>query len=372
MINVCHLTSVHKWDDIRIFRKECISLANHEFKVTLVAYDAPDDTIENVQIVNAGTMPVSRKKRMKESRKTFKHIVSRLNADVFHFHDPELIPLGITLSKEGKTVIYDIHEDVPRQLLDKPYLTPLLAKILAFFFERYENRAVKHFAALSCATPHIRKRFEKLHPLVADINNFPLLSGAPDISSSQVEKENKVCYIGGISEIRGILQLIDAMEFCNGTTLDLAGEFPDGALKDKAKASPGWKFVNELGLIDREAAQKVMSESIAGMITFLPAANHIHAQPNKIFEYMSAGIPVIASYFPLWKEIIDSCKCGLTVDPNSPASIAHAISVLVQDREKAALLGKNGMNAVFNNYTWQTEEKKLVELYSRILYNRNK
>jgi glycosyltransferase involved in cell wall biosynthesis len=372
MIKVCHLTSVHHWNDIRIFLKECVSLAAQNFDVTLIAYDAPDERIENVRIVNAGIRPLNRKDRIRKSKKLFEKIAVGQDAEIYHFHDPELIPLGKKLARKGKTVVYDIHEDVPRQLLDKPYLNPLLARVLAFVFERYENSAVKYFSALSCATPHIRKRFEKHHPLVYDINNFPLLPESPETSSSQVAKENQVCYVGGISKIRGILPLIDAMEFCNGITLVLAGEFPDGALKEKAKASPGWKYVNELGLIDRKTAQKVMCESIAGMITFLPAANHIHAQPNKIFEYMSAGIPVIASDFPLWKEVIESCNCGLTVDPFSPASIAHAICDLVQNKERAELMGENGQNAVLNQYNWQTEEKKLMELYSRIQNIRKK
>jgi glycosyltransferase involved in cell wall biosynthesis len=180
-------------------------------------------------------------------------------------------------------------------------------------------------------------------------------------------KKNKICYIGGISEIRGIIPLIDAMAQCNNITLDLAGEFPDGPLKTKAKASLGWQFVNELGFINREKAQQIKSESIAGVVSFFPAENHINAQPNKIFEYMASGLPVIGSDFPLWRDIIEKNNCGVCVDPYSPQSIADAVIQIASDKQKALLMGKNGIDALKQKYNWNSEKKKLLALYTKLL-----
>ena len=68
-----------------------------------------------------------------------------INADIYHFHDPELISVGYKLIKKGKKVVYDVHEDVPRQILNKYYLSPFIRKIIANLFESYENRKSKKF-----------------------------------------------------------------------------------------------------------------------------------------------------------------------------------------------------------------------------------
>ncbi len=372
MFKICHITSVHPWNDIRIFSKECRSLAQSGFDVNIIAFGAPDDRIHGVRIINAGEKPAGRLKRIFSAGNRIGRLAMNQNADVFHIHDPELVPLGKKLARNGKKVIYDIHEDVPRQLLDKPYLSPFFARLISAVFEIYENRSVRKFAALCCATPFIRDRFEKLHNLVVDINNYPLLSEIPDHNEDfTAEKQKKVCYIGAISEIRGLLPLVDAMSLCGGIRLDLAGEFQDKDLKQKAMKSEGWKFVNELGLIDRNVAQKIKSESMAGIVTFLPAANHVNAQPNKIFEYMAAELPVIGSDFPMWKEIILSNQCGFCVNPSSPREIADAIIEIVADRDKVVKMGNNGRKAVEEKYNWASEEAKLIHTYRRILIAQN-
>jgi len=363
MIKVCHITSAHPWNDIRIFHKECKSLSNNGFDVTLISFGSPNGMIDNVNLVNAGSVPSGRRERMGKGRAIIRKLALRQDAMIYHFHDPELIPVAKNLVKRGKKVIYDIHEDVPRQLLTKPYLNKYIAKLISFFFEKYENMSVRHFSALCCATPYIAKRFSKFHTLVRDINNFPLLSEIPQQFSGVKEKQNKICYIGAISEIRGIIPLIDSLALCKGVTLELAGNFSEGALKDKARVSPGWKFVHELGQIDRSEALRIKSQCIAGIVTFLPVENHIHAQPNKIFEYMASGLPVIGSDFPLWRELIEDNGCGFCVNPDSPEDIASAVMKLVSDHQLAEKMGEKGYLTVKEKYSWQTEEDKLVALY---------
>ncbi len=99
--------------------------------------------------------------------------------------------------------------------------------------------------------------------------------------------------------------------------------------------------------------------------------NHVDAQPNKMFEYMSAGIPVIASDFPLWREIIEGCGCGICVDPLDPKKIAEAIDYLVDNPEIARRMGENGRKAVYDRYNWDVEEKKLLALYDSLLRENN-
>jgi len=149
--------------------------------------------------------------------------------------------------------------------------------------------------------------------------------------------------------------------------LQLAGQFSERDLQQRVQALPGWERVDALGFVDRTGVREVLGRSMAGLVTFLPAPNHIDAQPNKMFEYMSAGIPVIASDFPLWREIIAGNDCGLLVDPLFPEKIAEAIDYLVTHPEDAERMGRNGRKAVLERYNWQNEERKLLEFYERVL-----
>ncbi|MDC4505526.1 glycosyltransferase, partial [Acinetobacter baumannii] len=129
----------------------------------------------------------------------------------------------------------------------------------------------------------------------------------------------------------------------------------------------GWNAVNELGQLSRNEVKEVLQRSVAGLVTFLPVPNHIDAQPNKMFEYMSAGIPVIGSNYPLWRSIIEDNGCGICVNPEDPEEIAAAIDKLIVDRALAENMGKNGIRAVNEKYNWSIEEKKLFKLYTELL-----
>lgn len=168
--------------------------------------------------------------------------------------------------------------------------------------------------------------------------------------------------------IRGIKEVINACEFLKTPTrLNLVGRFSESAVEAEVKGWPGWNRINELGFVDRAGVCEILGRSIAGLVTFLPLPNHTDAQPNKMFEYMSAGIPVIASNFPLWREIIEGNDCGLCVDPLDSKAIAAAIDFIISNPERARQMGENGQRAVQVRYNWFVEETKLIEFYQTLI-----
>jgi glycosyltransferase involved in cell wall biosynthesis len=366
MHKIAHLTSAHPRYDTRIFIKQCRTLATHGYDVTLVvADDKGDEVRDGVAIVDVGRLPGRLQRIFKTSLRVGDRAVA-LDADLYHLHDPELLPVGLRLKRLGKAVIFDSHEDVPRQLLGKPYLGPLSARLLSFGFSLVERYACSRFDGIIAATPFIRENFLKINRVTVDVNNFPMV-GELDSAAGWSNKRDEVCYVGGIGEIRGIRELIQAGQFLRSPArLNLVGKFSEAALETEMKATPGWSRVNEHGFLDRQGVRKVLERSVAGIVTFHPLPNHLDSHPTKMFEYMSSGIPVIASNFPLWRDIIEGNRCGLCVDPLDPRAIASAIDYLVTHPDVARKMGENGRRAVLERYNWAVQANKLTDFYGAI------
>ncbi len=365
-IKVCHLTSVHNRNDTRIFHKELPALAGAGFDVCAIVADSKGDEQRPGYFIYDVGSPSNRLQRISLTTKKVFTKAMGIDADIYHFHDPELLLIGKKIKKQGKIVVYDAHEDVPRQILSKYWINKHIRKLLSTATERFENSACKKLDFIITATPFIRERFVKVNPNVLDVNNFPVIDFGKELPDWNT-KENKVCYIGSLTKVRGITELISSLSFVKGVTLELGGAFSPENYRDEIIKTEGWDKVNEYGFINSKTVNGIMAGSKAGLVTFYPEPNHINAQPNKIFEYMSAGIPVIASNFPLWKKIIEKNNCGICIDPLDPVQIAKAITYICENPEKAEQMGKKGLQLVKEKYNWEIEKKKLVSIYSKLI-----
>lgn len=365
MKKICHLSSVHHRADTRIFYKECKTLSDAGYDVMLVVQNDKDEVIDGVKIIGIDT-PKNRKERMIRTTRQVYRCALECDADIYHFHDPELIPIGLRLKRKGKKVIYDVHEDVPRQILSKQWIPAPLRKIISWTIERIENYAAKRFDYIVTATPYIRDRYLKINSSTIDVNNYPILSELHVPTTNWNQKEKLVCYVGGIGCIRGIQEMVQAIGLTPYSML-LAGNFEASAEREIAVQRDGWRQVMELGHINRAEVKEILARSMAGLVVLHPILNYIDALPVKMFEYMSAGIPVIASHFPLWKEIIEGNNCGICVDPLNVNEIANAINWIIDNPGQAKQMGENGRKAVEEKYNWEQEGIKLLKVYEELL-----
>jgi len=365
MKSICHLTSVHPRFDVRIFLKQCRSLAAAGYEVTLVVADGKgDETKEGIRIYDAG-IPKGRLDRMLRTTRRVHAMARELDADVYHLHDPELLPVGLKLKRLRKKVIFDAHEDISAQILAKPYLNDSVRRCVSWCYKGFESWACSRLDGIIAATPHIRDQLLPINANTVDVNNFPLAEEFASHRGPALSGKANICYVGSISGVRGIREMVQAVGMTRSRVrLQLGGIFVDKNLEKEVKAYPGWDRVDYLGWIGREEVQRVMQSSIAGLVTLLPVPNYVSALPIKMFEYMSAGMAVIASDFPLWREIVIKDGCGICVNPKNPESIAEAIDLLVSSPSKSLDMGRRGKRSVLERYSWHFEEIKLLRIYS--------
>jgi glycosyltransferase involved in cell wall biosynthesis len=293
-------------------------------------------------------------------------------AEVYHLHDVELIAVGMLLRLRGCKVIYDVHEDYPRLILSKYYIPARLRPLLAKVVEEVEDFAASRFSALVITTPHIAQRFQHLRAHVVVVQNFPLLHELVDDGRiiPWHRREEAVIYIGSMTIERSIREMIAAIDLVSvdrSVELHLAGTYSPAGLRDEVASLHGWKRVRELGFLDRRGVKRSLERVKAGLALFRPEPNYTNSYPNKMFEYMAVGIPVVASDFPLWREIVNESGCGLLVDPLDPRAIADAIAQLLDNPQEAEAMGQRGRRAVEGLYNWENEEKKLLALYEQLL-----
>ncbi len=365
-IKIAHLTSAHQDGDVRIFHKECVSLAKAGYDVSMIIPNTASRVEKGVNIISFQIKKGSRMFRaIKAVNRVYKEAL-KLNAHVYHLHDPELLRIALKLKRKGKIVIYDAHEDLPRQVLSKSYIPKIFRSLLSFFLEKYENARAKKLNGIICATPFIRARFEKINSNSIDINNYPILEGLSTMERTPDPKKRIICYAGSITKVRGVLELVNSLPLAN-CRLVLAGNLSDVKFKAELEKSPGWPFVDYKGFLDRKGIEDMYSIAHVGVVTLHPIVNYLDSLPVKMFEYMAAGLPVLASDFPLWKNIIQDTGAGVCVNPLSSEAISKELVKLLENTEWTSEMSKNGRKAVIEKYNWKIEEAKLLDFYSNTL-----
>ena len=366
---IIHLTTVHPRNDPRIRVKEIESLAERFGAVTLVVFDGKgNETQGAITTLDLGTPPALRLQRMLSGNLRAFRAVRRDRSQVVHFHDPELIPVSILLRLLGHRVIYDVHEDVPRQVLEKNWLPVWIRRPVSLAVEALEWMTGHLFSGVVVTTPTIGVRFPQQKTTL--VQNFPLLLELVAATPMPYnERPLHVAYVGVVTENRGAREMVQSLALlpeAGDIRLCLAGNFWPESLQRDLETLPGWTRVDFRGWASRPQVADILGQVRAGLVVLHPIKNYQDAFPVKMFEYMAAGLPVIASDFPLLRQIVEGAGCGLLVDPLKPQAIADAIQWVLDFPEEACAMGQRGRQAVENRYNWAAEAEKLINLYDRL------
>lgn len=370
MNKVCHLTSVHRRYDGRIFRRECASLAKAGYEVALVVADGGiDETKGGISIFNAGRRGSRIKRFFVTNVKVYKKC-REVDADVYHFHDPELLFVGLALRRAGKKVIWDMHESIPADIMQKKYI-PWPAKVtLNFLYKRLETFAVKRFSGVVTTRESVLHRLNGLNRNLTVVNNFPL---AEDTVWRTKTKERIVCFAGAIVPNYQHREIIQALEKIEDVKYLLAGTANPKYLDDLKKLE-GWKKVEYLGHVPFEKVMDMYSRSSVAVVVHKYTANMDWRIGNfaltKICETLLWELPVVCTRYSLWEEVIfNRYKCGIMVEPTDIEAIRRGIRHLLDHPREAREMGKDGREAVLKEFSWSSQETKLLNLYGEILSN---
>ena len=366
---IIHLSSVHNRFDTRIFTKICQTLTTKYLNVSLVVADGSGHEVKNgITIFDVGTTDGGRLSRFIFTTKRMFEKAKELDADIYHLHDPELIPIGLKLKKLGKKVIMDIHENVALQIKDKKYAPFFFRNIISKLYRIFEIISLKKFDALVLAEKSYVHYYADLNKKITVILNMPDLDALKSFKNIKREK-NEIFYIGGISNDRGFDVIIKALKI-------LKIQFPNikmhyvGPYSKKLVNSADLKGIDKnikfYGMIPLIKGIEHSMNAKVGISILKPIANYKESYSTKIFEYMALGLPVVTSNFKLYKDIIEKHNCGLCVDPLNPQEIAKKIEFIFKNPIESKKMGLNGIKLTKEKFNWKIEEKKLFALYKNL------
>lgn len=374
MVKVCHLTSVHPPFDIRIFHKECVSLANNGFDVTLIAPIAAETTKMGVKVVPIH-LPGNRVKRMFVVSFRMYKLAMQQKAKIYHFHDPELMLCGVLLRLSGKKVIHDIHENNRLTIKDKEYLSKTMRKILSGLYvgvEKFFNMFY-HQWVLALSEETFAKYYSPKKSSV--ILNFPLPIKDMESNTIKTSNEIRLIYVGVVHETRGIVEMIELAgeikRLGHSVKLDLVGSIrPESLEQEICNLKSTNNLMDEVvlhGFVEADKVADFIARSHFGLCILYPFVRYQEALPTKFFEYMQQGLPVITNDYPLYKKYIEDTKTGICLDFSDLRKAVDKIVKIAKNDVQIKEMGKNGKALTQYDYTWASQEKKLVELYNKLL-----
>ena len=369
MVRIAHLTSVHPPFDVRVFHKECRTAAQAGYDVVLVVPHVRDETVDGVR-VRAVPPPKGRLHRMLCTARQVVRAGLREKADIYHLHDPELLPWAQLLRLRKSKIIFDMHENMSGALLNKPWLGPNLGKIAAGIFPVLERVLLAGMEIVFAETSY-QKHYQwvKRHTVVHNMPRAEVLLGIKQAKYAIPT----LAYFGRVAQARGSLTTGRALQLLKQRGRQVNWECIGPGEESHMIALQRMVDIAELGGVGLRGYMppaegwRIVAACHIGLAVLMPTPNYLESYPTKLFEYMALGLPVIASDFPLYREVVEGNRCGVCVPPHNPEALASSIRWLLDNPDEAQAMGQRGRAAVCGRYRWDVEAEKLLAFYRSLV-----
>ena len=363
--------------------KEARSLIGAGYRVTVVA-DAAEGLPSRERRGRIDVRRLDRRLRRMPGVRFLVHearlarALRALKPDVLHAHDSNaLIAVGLAARSLGVPFVYDAHDlwlGRPRRERGHVYfaLNQLLYRIVEGLLV---PRAAVTITVSEPIVRHLRRRYR--------LRRVELVPNYPEPGSAGARSELRslvgggsighrgavVLYLGGLMAGRGLEQLVGAIGLAPSTELAILGDGP--LAPDLLRRAAGVGAADRVHLLAPVAPEEVTAYAASadvGVSPIVPSClNYRYSLPNKLFQYMAAGIPVVASDLPQVREVVDGARCGVVVDTTRPSAIARAIEQLASDPAEARAMGTRGRAAVEERYHWAAAGAVLVRAYAGLI-----
>ena len=373
MKHICFIASAFGRDDSLIVMRQGRSLAASGFRVTyLVCDEQPDAFYKGINYMSTGYKAKNKKDRLKNNPRIIKEKLAEIEADIYQISEPELLRVGFWLKRKGKKVVFNLREWYP-DYYSRKFKNNLARKLVCFVVERYLKYVALRFDAIINCLVDKSEQIRKQMPckLFEDVTNYPIINHSFSLSFEEYcSRKPVICYFGSIYTNSCQEEVLDALaEFPEATYL-LAGVFPDEKYKQKLMQKAVWNQVDFVNGFKREELPSIINRSVIGNVvrdfskTECPNGS---SAVIKIFETMEAGIPVILSKVPLYEKMVEKYHCGICINPHSVEEFKNAIKYLLTHKKEAYEMGQNGRIAVLEEYSWDSEFKKYLEVIKKLL-----
>lgn len=374
MNKIVHITTVHPRRDTRIFYRECVSLKNNGYDVVLIVADGlGNEVFKDVEIIDLGNT----QNRVKNFIKSFFQILKimkNLRPNLVHFHDAELMIVAWFIGNRGIPVIYDIHENVAMQILDKKHFHPVSRYVFHHIYKLIEKLLINNFH-LILAEDSYTSIYRLKGKMCSVVLNLPETHYFTEFIKEDRTNENGIFYIGGISNHRGLDTTIEALKILKGRNIEFfmhyIGPTPSKELIDSIGLETIENNIKFYGRLDLTEGYALSRKCQVGLAVLKPIENYKYSYPTKIFEYMSIKLPIITSNFKLYKDVVEVHNCGHCIDPVSSEDLANSIETIFKDKNLSIKMGENGFNLVNSKFNWKHQEKTLISYYKKILKRYN-
>jgi glycosyltransferase involved in cell wall biosynthesis len=369
-VKVVQLATAHPAFDVRIFDKHCRTLVAAGYEVV---YITAHDRTESRDGVTVKGVPRARR-RLDRLTRVLPRVIRaafREGADVYHFHDVELILAGYLLKLSGKKVIYDVHEHYPADIVrEKPYLPRWIRQALAASVAGAEWLAGRWFDGTVAATGVIGARFPRDTTIV--VRNYPRIEELQTgvLGRPYADREPIALFTGGLTPTRcsaEIYAVSDALRDIPGYTAVVVGRPDSARYAETLSATRGSDRVRYEGIVPMARVRQLLGDARVGLLLNQPRADFVDLATNKLFEYMAAGLPVVSTDIPFWRKVVEETGCGIVVHRADPVQLAGAVRWLIEHPAEAEAMGQRGKRAAEERYDWTSEAATLLGLYDRVL-----
>lgn len=369
MSKVCHITTVHDVFDDRIFFKQCASLAAAGTDVVLIAPNTRPATELGVRIVPV-RVPGNRLLRAMVGGWRAWRAARAERAAVYQIHDPELLWVAWLLSWRAKAVVYDMHESYRKHILTKAWLGPRwVRQLMSHAYGMLEDAVVRRCQAVLVVVDRMREEMIQRHRTAKEkfmvVRNLPVLSIIDRVVRPRAKSDRfTLIYAGGLSEVRGIHEVIEALAMVPEARLELIGAWSGAGYRARCMELPGWSQVVEHGQMRMDEVYDHMRSAHLGVCILYPIHNYMLSAPVKSYEYMACRLPMLMSDFPAWRAAYGDM--AWFIDPHDPQAIARAIREAMNAGPERERMGAAGRAAVESGLCWEREAERLIDLYRRL------